>query len=298
MDFRQLESFISIAKNKSFSKAARELYLTQPTISNHIQNLEKEIGTTLLNRDNRKITLTKAGEIFYDYANKILDLKKSANYSMGEFIGKIEGTIEINASTIPEQYIVPGIVKSFNEVYPGVNYKINHGDSQQIIENIQNNKYDYGFTGAYLKDSSLHYIPIMEDSLVLISPKGFLSPKTDVLSINEILSLPLILREEGSGTLNLFSKELKKNKIKIDSLNIIAFAENTQTIKTLVEEGIGCSIISSKAIEKELSLDVFDVYKIKDLDLNRNFYFVYSKDRVFPPLEKNFIDFIEDLFTK
>lgn len=296
MDFRQLESFIAIAKNKSFSKAAKELYLTQPTISNHIQALEKEIGTSLLNRSNRDITLTKAGEIFYDYANKILNLKKNAQYSMGEFVGKIEGTIEISASTIPEQYIVPKIIREFNKIYPEVNYKINHGDSLQIIENIKSSKIDYGFTGTYLKDSDLNYIPIIEDKLVLITPKAYISSSSSSLMIEQVMQVPLILREEGSGTLNLFNKELKKNKIKSDSFNVIAFAENTQTIKTMVEEGLGCSIISSKAIEKEKSLDLFDIYDIEDLNLIRSFYFVHSKDRILAPLEESFIDFIENLF--
>lgn len=296
MDFRQLESFIAIAKNKSFSKAAKELYLTQPTISNHIQTLEKEIGTSLLNRANRDITLTKAGEIFYDYANKIINLKKNAQYNMGEFVGKIEGTIEISASTIPEQYIVPKIIREFNSIYPEVNYKINHGDSLQIIENIKSSKIDYGFTGTYLKDSDLNYVPIIEDKLVLITPKAYISSSSSSLMIEQVMQVPLILREEGSGTLNLFNKELKKNKIKSDSFNVIAFAENTQTIKAMVEEGLGCSIISSKAIEKEKKLDLFDIYEIEDLNLIRNFYFVYSKDRILAPLEKSFIDFIENLF--
>ena len=114
MDFRQLESFIAIAKNKSFSKAARELYLTQPTLSNHMQNLEKELGTFLLNRTNREISLTRAGEIFYDYAQKILSLKDTAQYNLGEYVGKIEGTQFMKCKLYTNENIVIIMMNEFD----------------------------------------------------------------------------------------------------------------------------------------------------------------------------------------
>ncbi len=295
MDFRQLESFISIAANKSFSKAAKELYLTQPTLSNHMQNLEKEIGTLLLNRNNREISLTRAGEIFYDYAQKLLSLKENAQYNLGKFVGKIEGTLTISASTIPEQYILPNLLMTFNGLYPHITYKINHLDSFEIIESIKDCKIPYGFTGSFFKDSSLEYLSIMKDELVLITPIDFENNST-VISLKDLLTIPLVIREEGSGTRNLFAKELKKHKINIYDLNIKAMAENTQTIKSLVQSGICCSILSSKAIENEVNLGLLKKYTITDLNLERDFYFVYPKERIFSSLEDNFIKFISSKF--
>lgn len=295
MDFRQLESFISIAKNKSFSKAAKELYLTQPTLSNHMQNLEKELGSSLLNRTNREISLTRAGEIFYDYAEKILSLKDHAQYNLGEFAGKIEGTLTINASTIPEQYILPELLMAFNKTYPDVTYKINHLDSFEIIESIKQCKIPYGFTGSFFKDSSLEYLSIMNDELVLIAPLDF-KHESQTITLVDILKIPLVIREEGSGTRNLLTKELKKHKINIYDLSIKALAENTQTIKSLVQTGFCCSIISAKAIENELNLGLIKKYSISDLNLSRSFYFVYPKDRISSTLENDFIEFISSKY--
>ena len=295
MDFRQLESFIAIAKNKSFSKAARELYLTQPTLSNHMQNLEKELGTFLLNRTNREISLTRAGEIFYDYAQKILSLKDTAQYNLGEYVGKIEGTLTINASTIPEQYIIPSLLTDFSSLYPNITYKVNHLDSFEIVESLKDCKIPFGFTGSFFKDSSLEYLPIMKDDLVLITPVDF-DNESDVVSLETLQTLQLVLREEGSGTRNLLSKELKRHKISIYDLKIKSMAENTQTIKSLVQAGLCCSIVSSKAIENELKLGLIKKYKVADLNLERNFYFVYSKERIFSHLEKNFIDYIASIY--
>lgn len=291
MDFRQLESFISITKNKSFSKAAKELYLTQPTISNHIQNLEKELKTTLINRNNKQIELTKAGEIFYSYAQDILMLRHKAQFSLGEYTGKVEGTINLYASTIPEQYVLPRLLKNFNRLFPKIKFRINHLDSSDILSAIREHKIDYGFVGLFAKSLDLEYIPVMEDELVLIAPSTF-EEGSETISLEKFRQLPLVLREEGSGTRDLLSVELKKHKIATDQLNVVIYCDNTSTIKNLVEEGFGCAVISKIAVEKELRSGTFKSYSIESLHLNRKFYMVVSKSRILAPLEKSFIDYI------
>lgn len=291
MDFRQLESFISITKNKSFSKAAKELYLTQPTISNHIQNLEKELKTTLINRDNKQIELTKAGEIFYRYAEDILVLKDKAQFDLGEYTGKVEGTVQIYASTIPEQYILPRLLKNFNHLFPEIKFRINHLDSYEILTAITENKIDYGFVGVHVKNSNLEYIPIMDDELLLITPPSFEHPEGTV-SLETFQKIPLILREEGSGTRDLLSVELKKNKIDLNKLNICIYSENASTIKHFVEEGFGCAVMSKIAVEKELRYQSLKSYTIAGLNLQRKFYLVVSKSGMLAPLENNFIHYI------
>lgn len=295
MDFRQLESFVSIAKYKSFSKAARELYLTQPTLSNHIQILEKELGTSLLNRSNRVITLTAAGEIFLNYSLDILNMKQQAEFNLGKYLGKIEGTIDIFSSTIPEQYIIPSLISQYSSIFPYIKYNIHHFDSFDIVENIRQNKIDYGFTGIFIKDPCLEYIPIMRDELVLIAPCDMID-ENEKVDISILKELPIVLREEGSGTRNVLAQEFKNKKISFTDLNIIANVENTQTIKSMVASGIGCSIISSKAIENEIELKAFRKYRISDMELIRNFYFVYSKNKTLAPIERDFITFVVDYF--
>ena len=118
MDFKQLEVFVAVCKYESFSKAAKELFLTQPTVSSHIHNLEKELGTVLINRNNKNLTLTKSGEILYNHAILILNNCKKAVYDIKEYSGKIEGIIDIACSSIPESYIIPNFLNNFSNQYP------------------------------------------------------------------------------------------------------------------------------------------------------------------------------------
>lgn len=289
MDFKQLESFISIAKYKSFSKAAKELFLTQPTITNHIQNLEKELGTILINRSNRTISLTKAGDILYDYALDMINTKKKTMFTLGEYKGKIEGLIEIASSTIPEEFIVPEIIKSFSKEFPHVKYTLKHFDSSDVIDEILNQKANFGFVGARISNSQIEYVNIADDELILIAPCDIEIKNDDgVIDIKDIKNIPLIMRETGSGTRDLFMKELEKNKLALDNFNVIAHIENTESIKQMVRKGMGVSIISRAAVKDEEAFGLLKIYKIKSLKLKRNFYFAYPKKRTLAPLEEKF----------
>ena len=126
MEFNQIETFLSVVKHKSFSKAAKELFLTQPTVSNNIQNLEKELDTTLLDRKSKTITLTDSGKSFYKYAVELINTRDKAKYDLIRKSSKIEGEMEISASSIPEQYVLPYIIKDFTEKYPKVTFAVTH----------------------------------------------------------------------------------------------------------------------------------------------------------------------------
>lgn len=299
MDFKQLETFVSIAKYKSFSKAAKELFVTQPTISTHIQNLEKELGTILINRNNKNISLTQAGEILYNYSLELLNVRKKALYSLGEYHGKIEGIIEIAASSIPESYILPQILKSFSSNFPHVKFSISHYDSQDAIEEILNEKIQFGFVGAKIANSQIEYIDLISDELVLIAPSNYDLPSIkgciDIISVKDE---KFIMRKEGSGTKKLIVNEMKKNNISIDSLNVVAYVENTEAIKEMVRAGVGLSIVSNKSIIDEVSFGVLKSYKINNLNLKRSFQFIYSKKKIPNPLEEKFINHILEFFDK
>ncbi len=295
LDFKQLESFISIAKHKSFSKAAKELFLTQPTITNHIQNLEKELGTILINRSNRTISLTKAGDILYDFALDMINTKKNTLFTLGEYKGKIEGLIEIASSTIPEEYVVPELIKSFSKKFPHVKYALKHFDSTDVIDEILNQKSNFGFVGAKIRNSQIEYVNISSDELVLIAPSSMdVKSEGGYIDLHDFKGQPLIMRETGSGTRDLFVRELEKHKLSMDSFNIIAHVENTESIKQMVRKGMGISIISKSAVEDEENFSLLNVYKIKELKLNRSFYFAYPKKRTLAPLEEKFKEHVLD----
>ncbi|MDF2547002.1 MAG: LysR family transcriptional regulator [Anaerosolibacter sp.] len=301
MDFRQLETFVTIAKLKSFSRAADFLFLTQPTISNHIQNLEKELGTILINRSNKQITLTKAGEILFTHAMDILNKKEQTLFSLEQFKGKIEGTLEIASSSIPEQYILPILLNSFHKFYPDVRFNVLHSDSEQVVTSILNGEIDFGIVGAQNDIKHLNYLEIMEDTMLVITPYSDRYKSMDEITIEDLLQENIIMREEGSGTRKIFEQVLNTHNKTINDLNIMAYIESTESIKQCVRKGLGISILSKLAVIDEVKHNLLKSMKIKDVDIQRSFYFVFHKYRSLSPLAEAFKNFVlenKDLFQK
>ncbi|MBC8589860.1 selenium metabolism-associated LysR family transcriptional regulator [Wansuia hejianensis] len=296
MEFNQLESFLSVVKYKSFSKAAKELYLTQPTISNNIQNLEKELKTTLLDRKSKTISLTDSGKILYEYAMELINIREQAKFSIIEHWDKIEGKIEIDASSIPEQYILPYIIRDFRKKYPKVSFSVNHKNSKDIIDDIVKGRQNFGIVGAKCSSRMLKYIDFYEDELIFAVPNNDNYPmSTDQpLDIDVLFSEKFIFRKEGSGT-RLFIEQCLCNKdISLDDLNIAYSIESNEMIKKMIELELGVSFMSKVSIKNEIDLGLIKPFKIKDLSLKRNFYFVYCKNRTLPPIVETFKDFLID----
>lgn len=292
LDFKQLESFVTIAKLKSFSKAADKLYLTQPTISNHIHLLESELGTILFNRTNKNITLTRAGDILYEYAISILNKKEHAYFSLNAFKGKIEGILEISSSSIPELYYLTDMICQFSKVYPDVKYNLMKYDTKQVLDKIQNGEIDFGIVGAKKDIPQLEYIDVMDDEIALVLPVTGQLSKFDTMSFEDLLSLPIVLREEGSGSRAVVIDYLKEKNVDTDNLNIIAEVESNEAIKKFVEYGLGISFISTRSIQKEIKDGMLKTAALGNDPIRRKFYFVYHKKRVLSPLSETFKDFI------
>lgn len=294
MDFRQLETFVEVAKMKSFSKAAKKLFLTQPTVTSHIQNLENKLGTILINRSGKNITLTNAGNILYEYAIDILNMCDMAEFDLGMYQGKVQGHLEISSSSIPKQYVLPTILKEFTRKYPEVTFSINHSDSKSVVNNILDGNTDFGIVGAKYENNYLEYIDLIEDNLVIIAPntQEYLWNAYEELELDFLLKEKMIFREEGSGTRLLIENAMKKKGIELSSLNIVAYIEDTETIKKFVELGLGISIVSEKAIKNEYEMGIIKPYNIKNLSLRRKFYFVFHKNRQLSPLTRTFKDFV------
>ncbi|MBS4537205.1 LysR family transcriptional regulator [Clostridium sp. D2Q-11] len=292
MDFRQLETFVEVINSKSFSKAANKLFLTQPTVTSHIQNLEKELGTPLLNRSNKSISPTTSGTILYDYAQDIINMRDMARFKLGKYKGKIEGNLEIASSSIPKQYILPYILKEFFSIYPSVTVDIVHNNSKGVINSIMDNTIDFGIVGAKYNNRYLEYIELTKDDLVLIAPKDNQFPESNELSLDMVKKQNIILRQPGSGSRLLLEKSLIEINESIKSFNIVVTTESNETIKKFIELGIGVSFISKLAVKEELEKGIFKAYDIKELNLGRKFFFVYHKNRNLSPLAETFKDFV------
>lgn len=297
MDLKQLEVFVAVVKHQSFSKASRELFLTQPTVSAHIQNLENELETVLVNRSNKTITLTESGKILYEHAIYILNNCKKAIYDIKEYSGKIEGLIDIACSSIPETYLLPGFMKSFSNTYPDVKFSISHYDSRFAISEILDERISFGFVGSKISNPQIKYVNLIDDNLVLITPPDLEIENVDgEIDVSALYDFNFIMRKEGSGTRDLIFKTLKKAGFSTAKLNILAHVESNESIKEMVRQGLGVSFISQISAEEYINSGKLKSYKIKGIDFSRKFYFIYSKKKTFTPLENKFLNELCEYF--
>ncbi|RBP46733.1 selenium metabolism-associated LysR family transcriptional regulator [Garciella nitratireducens] len=294
MEIRQLQTFVYVVQLKSFSKVAEKLFLTQPTITSHIQSLEKELGIILLNRSSKEITLTKGGQILYEYALNILDLKDKALFSLDAYKGKIKGCLTLAASSIPEQYVLPELILEFRKFYPDVTFDVKHYSSREAIDKIEKYDIEFGMVGTKIEHSKLSFANLMLDQLVLIAPNQWETIQNP-LPMEKLVTLPFILREESSGTRIQFEKILKQEGYSVEDLNIICYFQSSEAIKEAVKKGLGVSIVSEKAIEVERK---FNLLQIIPLEMKRNFYFVYHKNRALSPLGDTFKKFVLEYLQK
>ena len=168
MDFKQIEAFVNVVKYKGFSKAADATFLTQPTISAHIGNLENELGTILLNRLGREVTMTKEGEIFFPYALSLLQTRMEATSCVKTKDSLLTGILDIQTSTIPGHYFLPKVMAGFREAYSGVCFHVEQSDSKKVMSNIINGQGEIGFTG-YQSNNHLIYEHIFTDEMMLLT---------------------------------------------------------------------------------------------------------------------------------
>lgn len=297
MNLKQLESFALIIESRSFSQAAKKLFLTQPTISSHISLLEKELNTQLLVRTTKDVYPTEEGKKLYTYAKQILNIQ---NTIFQEFNVKSEesNVLNLGASTIPEQYILPEVLPKYISKNKS-ELKIIQGDSTQIINKIINKEIEVGFVGTAVENSSLIFEPFFRDKLVVITPvtEKYLKMKEEGYDIKDLIKEPVIMRKEGSGTRKEIKEFLKSQNIDINDLNIIATLNSIEAIKKSVQNNMGISIISNLALEDFAKDNKVLVFELEEMDMYRNLYIVRNKEMYMSKCALKFIKFVREFFN-
>lgn len=299
MNLKQLEAFVQVAEGGSFSKAAKELYLTQPTISAHIASLEKELSVRLFVRNTKEVGLSDDGKDLYKYARQIVDLEKKIEERFGEKDSGEKHCITIAASTIPAQYLLPKVLIRFNERYPEEQIKIIETDSTKVVTQIVEHMADVGFTGTVLEKKHCKYIPFYKDELVIITPntekyRKFKQGTSE--DIRWILGEHVIMREEGSGTRKEAKKQLKRAGVNPSELDIIASIENQETIKKSVRQGMGVSILSRLATKDETRDGYVLAFPIPKADDGRDINLVYNKNYQLSGSAERFIKVVREVY--
>ena len=298
MDFRQIEAFVYVVRFSSFSKAADAIYLTQPTVSSHISTLEKELGIKLIDRSGKEVEPTNAGKIFYEYANNLINIRDNAVFTLNKFSKKIEGKVEIAASTVPAEYLLPKLMIGFRNIYSNINFSVDQFDSNQVINEILEKKYELGMVGTILEDNKLEYHKLVEDRLVLATPcnRKFNAISSGVLPFEAIKDESFIYRESGSGTRQEFEKIFIKHGVNPSSIRIAAQFNSIDAIKQAVSQGLGVSIMSYVSIEDYVKFGQIKAFDIEDFDLTRAFYIVTHKKRPLSPVNSVFLKYILDSY--
>jgi DNA-binding transcriptional LysR family regulator len=281
MDIHHLKIFVSVYKNKSFTKASEELHISQPTISEHIKNLESSLDCRLFDRLGRSIMPTAEADLLYPKALQILEDMDQIQQEITAAGTGVKGKLVIGASTIPGAYILPRMAYSFKNQYPEIAFEILIEDSGKITNMVLQHDLLCGIVGAKMKSDKLDYASLIEDELVLVTSPKTLNKKK--ITLDELTKLPFLQREEGSGTRQTFENFLRKNNFSTVDFNIVATLGSTSAVKQAVKAKLGASVISRIAVQEELDNNILQEIQIRNLKMKRKFYLVRQKKRTLPP---------------
>jgi DNA-binding transcriptional LysR family regulator len=290
VDIHHLKVFISVFKNRSFSRASEELHLTQPTISDHIKTLEEELVCKLFDRLGRTIIPTKEAGVLYSHAMEIIEKANTIKEVIGQTKKEIKGELIIGASTIPGTYLMPHIMAEFQKRYPSVSFQILVSDSRDIVEKVSRHELLMGAVGAKITNTQINYTPFMDDELIVVSSPSLI--KEGEMTIRELIEFPMVLREEGSGTRKETKKILDGKGISFENIKIAGIFGSTDAVKQAVKAGLGASILSRFSVTDELRYNILKEIRLKDLKMKRKFYIVNHKRRTLPQAYKIFLEHI------
>lgn len=266
---QQLAVFVTVAEKQNFSRAAEELHMTQPAVSQYIKALERTMGTKLLERSNKYVHLNKAGEIVYHHAKEILGLYGKMHYLIDDLTNNPNGLLSIGASYSFGEYVLPHLIAELQEKYPQIKPAITIGNTKEIAELVLGHQLDVGIVEGQYEEKNLKIEPFAIDKMSIISsPKNRLSYTETEISIDDLEKETWIVRENGSGTREAAEKLFRQ--FNITPQKILEFG-STQLIKESVEAGIGISLLSDWVIQKEKEYGSLAVIEAEGISFTREF---------------------------
>ena len=294
IDMRELEAFFYVVKEGSFSKAAQTLFLTQPTISAHVASLERKLKVQLLVRTTKEVCLSDAGMLLYGYAEKILKLREEAVRAVDSFVKEMRGTVRVAASTIPAQYYLPKLIQGFRADYPDVSFGLETLDSAEVAEQVAARKADVGFTGTMIPASKCVYEVFAEDRLVVITPNRprYRSYQHTGFPVRQLMHETFISREKGSGTRIETESFLREMGVDVDKITTAVEVRSTESIKQMVSEGLGISMISQSACQDYCQFQKILAFNFDNVSLRRKLYLVRHKNSLLSPVAQAFYDYV------
>ncbi len=275
MDYRDTV-FISVAENLNFSKAADHLNISQPAVTRHIKELEERYDTNLLDRKGNKVYLTKAGEKVYNAFKEIDRQYRELDFEIGQMHNSISGEFRIGASSTISQYVIPKVIASFHKRYPKIKIFLINGNSFEMEKLLLENEVDLALVENYSSQSDIKYQNFLDDELIVVTGADSVYAKRKSISKDDLLQIPIVLREQGSGTLEIIKQALSQQHIDFNKLNTLIHLGSTESIKNFLSDCDGLAIVSEKAVATELFLKTLVRLKVIGFTIPRKFRIAYK----------------------
>jgi DNA-binding transcriptional LysR family regulator len=286
MDLRLLEIFCLVCEEKSFSRAAERLRLSQPTVSSHVKRLERQVGATLLDRMAREVVPTRVGALLYEHGLRIVRAKRELMEQIDRYLNRLQGELLVAASTIPGEYLLVPIIGEFCALYPGIELRLLICDTLEVLESVDQGRVELGFAGGKrLTETNLAFQDFAEDRLVLVAPADARWAKVTEIGLERLMREPLVVREPGSGTRMMFERRLEELGRDPRDLKVVAQVGSSSAIKRAVRTGLGLSVVSHLAVQDELRAGQLKVIDVREIGrLERRFFVVTHRARMRSPL--------------
>lgn len=272
------------------------MYISQPAVSKNIQELEQELGAQLFNRRGNSIDLTPAGKKLYSHSIEINRLIQNLKYDMGAMNDTLVGNLNIGASSTISQYLIPPVIAQFKENFPNTDLSLISGNTSEINDHLHKGVIDLGITEGDRRLKSFKYTPFLDDEIGFIS--GIQNPIStgELISVDELKKLPLVIREIGSGTREVFEDAIEEAGIKLSNLNIVISLGSTESIKSFISHAEAVGVFSINGIRPD-EKDFFHISRLNENPIKRKFSFI-TQHGVEHKLSNNFIQFCQRLYNQ
>jgi len=294
MEFKQLRSFVTVVQSGSFTRAAEKLYLSQPTVSIHVQALEAELGSALVRRTTRSAELTAKGQEFYEFALRVLTQQDEL---LSRWEDDRQSVLKLGASSVPTDWLLPQVLPAFLRDYPQIRLVLRQGNSREILDGVRDGSYDLGLVGVETQEEALSCLELCSDRMVLIAPA--LPPYTgwtaETLTPALLQEQRFILREEGSGSGLHALAFLEQAGLKPEKLLVAARVREQDAQKKLVIAGLGISLISRYAVEAEAAQKQLLVFPLPGCDTVRRLCAAYLPGSELKPAVHAFLSAVRPI---
>ena len=293
MTLRQLELFVAVAETGSFSRGAEMIALTQSTVSQHIAALERETGTRLLDRTSKGIFLTSGGEVFLQHARRVLAERDVLNQAMAGLHGLEKTTLNLGASNIPANHLVPCFLPELRHKHPGISLTMRIGDSREVLSELKSGQIELGIVGGRVDDEIYSYEPLLKDQLVMIVGPEHPLKDRHAITIKELVKEKFIVREDGSGTYQALQKAFLLTGVDPELFHIAARLGSNEAVRRAIAAGLGCAFVSDLSIQNNLRHGELFKIDVEGLTIERQLWLVKLSERTASPAAIAFSELLQ-----